>query len=55
VRKALVVAGVALVVLVSAATAKQPRDYAAVALNILPPGQSGNLSFPPTATDQAQL
>ena len=38
-----------------ASTAKQPQDYAAVALDVLPPGQSGNLSFPPTATDQAKL
>ena len=45
----------ALVAGVSASTAKQTRDYAAVALNILPPGQSGSLSFPPTATDQAKL
>ena len=40
---------------VSASNAKPPRDYAAVALDILPPGQSGSLAFPPTATDQAKL
>ena len=40
---------------VSASEAKQPRDYAAVAMNVLPPGQSGSLAFPPTATDQAKL
>ena len=30
-------------------------DYAAVARNVLPPGQSGSLAFPPTATDQLAL
>jgi acyl-homoserine lactone acylase PvdQ len=30
-------------------------DYAAVALNVLPPGQSGDLLFPPTAKDQLRL
>ena len=45
----------ALVAGVSASTAKQPRDYAAVALDVLPPGQSGSLAFPPNATDQAKL
>ena len=30
-------------------------DYAAVALNVLPPGQSGDLRFPPTASDQLRL
>jgi len=57
VRTGLLLAAIAcaLVAGVSASTAKQPRDYAAVALNILPPGQSGSLAFPPTATDQAQL
>ena len=33
----------------------QRLDYAAVALNVLPPGQSGSLLFPPTATDQLRL
>jgi acyl-homoserine lactone acylase PvdQ len=41
---------------VSASDAKRAKtDFAAVALNVLPPGQSGSLSFPPTATDQAKL
>ena len=40
---------------VSASSAKAPNDYAAVAMDILPPGQSGSLAFPPTATDQAKL
>ena len=30
-------------------------DYAAVALNVLPPGQSGDLLFPPNARDQLAL
>src|SRR5512132_3224079 len=30
-------------------------DYASTALNVLPPGQSGDLLFPPTATDQLKL
>jgi acyl-homoserine lactone acylase PvdQ len=57
VRKPFAVALVALVCGVPAATAKKPlrTDFAAVALNILPPGQSGSLAFPPTATDQAKL
>jgi acyl-homoserine lactone acylase PvdQ len=57
VRKALVLALALLVAGVPAATAKRgPRiDFAATALNILPPGQSGSLAFPPTATDQAKL
>ena len=31
------------------------RDHAGVALNVLPPGQSGDLLVPPTATDQLNL
>jgi acyl-homoserine lactone acylase PvdQ len=56
-RKALVGALVVLVAIVPAATAKRaPRiDFAATALNVLPPGQSGSLAFPPNATDQAKL
>jgi len=30
-------------------------DYAGIALNVLPPGQSGDLLFPPTAKDQLRL
>src|SRR5690349_2146222 len=33
----------------------QRLDYAALALNVLPPGQSGDLRFPPTASDQLPL
>jgi acyl-homoserine lactone acylase PvdQ len=52
----LAVLAAACLVGVSASEAKRAKaDYAAVALNILPPGQSGSLSFPPTATDQAKL
>ena len=46
---------VAAIVLPTAGDSAQRRDYAAVALNILPPGQSGDLRFPPTATDQLKL
>ncbi len=57
-RTGVVVAALAAVVVavgVGIAGAKAPRDHAAVALNVLPPGQSGSLAFPPTATDQAEL
>lgn len=37
------------------AGAAERLDYAGVALNILPPGQSGSLDFPATATDQLAL
>src|SRR5437867_3512422 len=48
-----IVVGVVLVALPAAGGAV--GDYAAVALNVLPPGQSGNLLFPPTASDQLRL
>jgi hypothetical protein len=38
-----------------AGASAQRLDYAAVALNVLPPGQSGDLRFPPTASDQLPL
>ncbi len=47
--------GAVAALVVGAAGAKQPIDHAAVALNVLPPGESGSLAFPPTATDQAKL
>ncbi|MGE5690891.1 MAG: penicillin acylase family protein [Pseudomonadota bacterium] len=51
---AAVLATAALVALVPADAA--PRlDYASFARNVLPPGQSGSLSFPPSATDQLAL
>ena len=51
----LAVLAAALVVGVAASGAKGPPDHAAVALNVLPPGESGSLAFPPNATDQAAL
>jgi acyl-homoserine lactone acylase PvdQ len=53
----------ALVLILSAASvvsfttagAGERLDYAGVALNVLPPGQSGSLAYPPTATDQLRL
>ena len=56
-KRALNVALAALAVAVGlpAADAKPRLDYARVALNILPPGQSGSLSLPPTTTDQLAL
>jgi acyl-homoserine lactone acylase PvdQ len=56
-RRAVVVAliAVAATALPAAGETAPPRDYAAVALNILPPGQSGDLRFPPTASDQLKL
>jgi acyl-homoserine lactone acylase PvdQ len=45
------------VVLLAAGTgaSTQRLDYAAMALNVLPPGESGDLRFPPTASDQLPL
>jgi len=48
------VAAAALVALVPADAAER-LDYAVVARNVLPPGQSGSLTFPPTARDQLAL
>ena len=33
----------------------QRLDFAAVALNVLPPGESGDLRFPPASTNQLPL
>src|SRR5256885_884396 len=58
VRTALASAVVAAAVLAAGAAgvARAPRaDFAGVAWNILPPGQSGDLRFPPTASDQLTL
>jgi len=41
--------------LATAASPPSRKDYAAVALNILPPGQNGSLVFNRNTTDQAQL
>jgi hypothetical protein len=46
---------VALVLGLASAAASPPRDFAAVALNVLPPGQSGSLNFGTNATDQLRL
>lgn len=46
---------VAAAVLPAAGGTAPPPDYAAVALNVLPPGQSGDLRLPPTASDQLKL
>jgi acyl-homoserine lactone acylase PvdQ len=48
-------AAAALLSLPAASGAAARGDYAAVALNVLPPGQSGDLRFPPTASDQLRL
>jgi acyl-homoserine lactone acylase PvdQ len=45
----------ALVTGLGAAEGREPLDYAGVARNVLPPGQSGSLLFPPTTTDQLKL
>ena len=45
----------ALLVALGAAAAGTRLDYAATALNVLPPGQSGSLSLPPNASDQIPL
>ena len=47
-------AAVALVT-IPAASGARSADYASAAWNILPPGQSGDLLFPPTASDQLKL
>jgi acyl-homoserine lactone acylase PvdQ len=56
-RSVLPIAGAAALVLglASSSVAKGPVDYAAVAWNVLPPGQSGSLTFGPNATDQLRL
>jgi acyl-homoserine lactone acylase PvdQ len=51
----LVAAALILVVAFAPAGAATKLDYAGVARNVLPPGQSGSLSFPPNATDQLAL
>lgn len=54
-RRALVVAGLAALLSIPAAGGAPKLDYAAVALNVLPPGQSGSLRFPANASDQIPL
>ncbi|HEY6067965.1 MAG TPA: penicillin acylase family protein [Gaiellaceae bacterium] len=53
--RALLLAAFFALLLLPAAGGGVSRDYAAVALNVLPPGQSGDLRFPPTASDQLRL
>ncbi|HEY8192805.1 MAG TPA: penicillin acylase family protein [Gaiellaceae bacterium] len=48
-------AGVSLLVGGAGSTAVRGEDYAAVALNILAPGQSGNLNVDKNSTDQLRL
>jgi len=52
---ALVLAAAAAAVLPAAGGSAQRIDYAAVAFNILPPGQSGDLRLPPNSRDQLRL
>jgi acyl-homoserine lactone acylase PvdQ len=54
IRSFALVAALALVT-IPAASGARSADYAAAAWNILPPGQSGDLRFPPTASDQLKL
>lgn len=50
------VIGAVLAVAIPAAAETQARkDYAALALNVLPPGQNGSLTFTRNTADQAQL
>ena len=53
--RALAVAAAVALVALPAAGGADSSDYASTALNVLPPGQSGDLLFPPTATDQLKL
>ena len=53
--RALALVAVAALISLPAAGGAGKDDYAAVALNILPPGQSGDLRFPATARDQLRL
>jgi acyl-homoserine lactone acylase PvdQ len=55
VRRALALAAAAALVAIPAAGGAPRADYAATALNVLPPGQSGDLLFPATAKDQLPL
>jgi acyl-homoserine lactone acylase PvdQ len=46
---------VALLLAAGTAASARPRDHAAVALSILPPGENGGLEFNRNTTDQAKL
>ena len=54
-RLALTAAGLALVLAITAGAAGPRRDFAAVALNVLPPGENGSVAFDAHSTDQAAL
>ena len=54
-RVALLLALSAILLGVVSAAAAPPRDYAAVALNVLPPGENGSVAFDRNTTDQAAL
>jgi acyl-homoserine lactone acylase PvdQ len=54
-RRVLVLAAAASLMVIPSAGGAARLDYAAVALNVLPPGQSGDLRFPATASDQLRL
>ena len=45
----------ALTIALAAGGASQPRDYAAAAWTILPPGENGNVTFDRNTTDQAKM
>jgi len=53
--RVLALAAAAALISIPSAGGAARLDYAAVALNVLPPGQSGDLLFPPTASDQLRL
>jgi acyl-homoserine lactone acylase PvdQ len=54
-RRVLLLAAASALFAIPAAGGAARVDYASVALNVLPPGQSGDLLFPPTAKDQLRL
>ncbi len=54
-RVALLLALAALLLGVVSAAAAPPHDYAAVALDVLPPGENGGVAFDRNTTDQALL
>jgi acyl-homoserine lactone acylase PvdQ len=54
-RLGLVLVATAVLLGLAPAAAAPRLDYAGTALNVLPPGQSGSLAFPPNSTDQLAL
>jgi acyl-homoserine lactone acylase PvdQ len=52
---AVALAGVIAAAVPAAGASAPPSDFAAAAYDILPPGESGDLRFPPTASDQLKL